>query len=410
MKILHVLSSDSGGAGIAAINLHKALLRQNIDSKVLCLTKDGSKNEAEVYQFRKKYPSITRRLLNKVGIYKLNSHKNDYLYQKAKGEFDALSFPDTDFDITEDELFKHADIINLHWVGNFIDFSTFFDKNDKATIWTMHDKNPFLGCFHLLLDMKRENNMKDINANLQKYKRQKINIAKHLTFVSPSVSLQKFIEGENISKNIKVRQIFNSIDMSVFKILDSTFAKRYFGVSETKKIVLSIAYRVEIHHKGFDLLLEAMKFVKNKDVEYVFISDNSFEIDKGLSVKYIKPTYDSRLLALIYAVADIFVISSREENLPNVMLECMACGKPVLSFPVGGMSDVIISGENGILSSQLSSLSLAESLNDFLDNKYNFEPQKIRQFAVTNFSPEGQAEKYIQLYKECITSIIHKIC
>lgn len=59
-----------------------------------------------------------------------------------------FTFPYSPNDITDTKEYQEADIINLHWVANFLDWNTFFQKNTKPIVWTLHDQNPFLGGEH----------------------------------------------------------------------------------------------------------------------------------------------------------------------------------------------------------------------------------------------------------------------
>ena len=64
---------------------------------------------------------------------------------------------------------------------------------------------------------------------------------------------------------------------------------------------------------------------------------------------------DEYTMAMIYSAVDGVIISSREENLPNVLLESLVCGTPVISTPVDGSLDIIKNGFNGLLTNDFSS-------------------------------------------------------
>ncbi len=107
-------------------------------------------------------------------------------------------------------------------------------------------------------------------------------------------------------------------------------------------------------------------------------------------------------MAAAYSAADAVVIPSREDNLPNIMLESLMCGTPVIAFPVGGMPDVIINGFNGLLTKEATSGSLSKSIDDFFRNNNRFSPSEISEKAMEIFSPEVQSMAYLSLYREIL--------
>ena len=111
---------------------------------------------------------------------------------------------------------------------------------------------------------------------------------------------------------------------------------------------------------------------------------------------------DERPMVLAYSVADVFVLPSFEDNLPNVLFESLACGTSVIALPVGGMKDEIRTGSNGILANDLTSQSLAIALTDFLEDKYIFKSEVISQEAKRKFTPSVQADKYIALHQNML--------
>jgi glycosyltransferase involved in cell wall biosynthesis len=77
-------------------------------------------------------------------------------------------------------------------------------------------------------------------------------------------------------------------------------------------------------------------------------------------------TFESDL-AEIYSMADVFVSPSIEDNLPNMIMEAMACGTPVVAFNTGGIPDLIDHQVNGYLAEFKSSADLAAGINDVLN-------------------------------------------
>ena len=116
IKVVHLCSSNTGGAGIAAHRLNKALRDYGIDSRMLCLNKNG--NDPSVEKFN--IPLISR-ILNHIPIpYRQNKYK--HIYNELSPHYESLTFPEAIFDISGHHLIEEADIINLHWVGGMLNY------------------------------------------------------------------------------------------------------------------------------------------------------------------------------------------------------------------------------------------------------------------------------------------------
>jgi glycosyltransferase involved in cell wall biosynthesis len=138
-----------------------------------------------------------------------------------------------------------------------------------------------------------------------------------------------------------------------------------------------------------------------EDIMVVAVGRKPKQTDLFPNVHFLGSIHDERLMALAYAAADAFVIPSREDNLPNVMLEALASGTPVIGFPIGGLKETIYSGMNGLLAEEVSPLSLSNAIVQFFNKVYN--SVEIRKFAEEQFHPQIQAQKYIELYQKGLT-------
>jgi hypothetical protein len=147
MKVLHITTSTSGGAGVACIRLHQGLLLASVNSEVLCLKdyKNIASRIPSIHEFSNGFfPAIIRK-----GKFWFYEQKLKNKLKNQSPGFEHFSAIDSWFDITTHPQFKKADIIHLHWVSGFLNFGSFFIKNKKPVIWTLHDMFPFTGgCHH----------------------------------------------------------------------------------------------------------------------------------------------------------------------------------------------------------------------------------------------------------------------
>lgn len=126
------------------------------------------------------------------------------------------------------------------------------------------------------------------------------------------------------------------------------------------------------------------------------------ELEENNTVIELGKVHDERLMAMTYAAADLLVIPSLEDNLPNTMLESLCCGTPVLGFPTGGIIDVVKVGVYGLLCDEISVKSLVTGLKSFLSGEVVFDRDAISKTASERFSLDNQATAYIELYKEIL--------
>lgn len=399
MKVLHICTFDTGGAAKAVIRLHKGLLQKGIESKILCLRKTNKAPETYEYNKRRKL-NFLEKLINKIGYPILKESRNQRLLSELAGEYEIFTFPETDIDILKSKLVQDAHIIHLHWVGYFLDYRRFFKKINKPVIWTLHDKNPALGGFHLQLDKIHNPSILYLEKKLQNQKAKWINKTKNLTIVSPSIELLNF------SKNSKAFSLFphfkisNGLDTNFFKDHEMKDARMHFQLPMDKKIVLF--FNVGTYHKGGDMVVNCIKNTNFKNLHFVSLGTNN-KIDSEL-VSNIDTIIDEESLSYLYAASDLFILPSREDNLPNMMLESLACGTPVLGTPVGGIKEVIKNGINGFISENVEWQSIQDILINFDKGHYDFNRISIRQSAMKMFSLPVLAENYIELYKSKLIS------
>lgn len=402
MKVLHIARSDGWGAGTAAVRLHQGLLRQGISSAFLCLNKTTPIDE--VYQYPSVIPlPLGRRVLRKLGLHKSRREKNSKTLDRLQGQYEAFTFPDTDYQVLSHDLVRQADIINLHWIANFVDIPSFFPQTDKPVVWTLHDMNPFQGGFHYHEDVIRnQSTMGTYEELLKTMKRQALSSFNRLTVVTPSRWLLNRSAKSDVLGKFPHRHIPYGLDLDVFKPYDNREMKAKLGIPASQRLALFISEDMNNRRKGFDILLTTLAAGSFGDNVLFGAVGNWRQGNEPPGIRLFGRVSDPAKLAELYSAADLFILPSREDNFPNVMLEALACGTPVLSFSEGGMAEVIKTGVNGILLNEISAVSLGKGLDDFFSGRYDFDRARIRTFAKDNFPLEKQARAYLSLYESIL--------
>lgn len=406
LKVLHITSLDTGGAGIAAMRLHNALLKLNVDSKVLVLDKKTDK--PDVYEIKKtnRFLNLFLRVSAKLGFPLTTDHANYKRVKKLKGDFEFFSFATSSHkNLVNHPLVQSCDIINLHWVAYLLDFETFFKSVNKPVVWTQHDMNAFQGGFHYREDDL--NNRKVLfNINNEQYQIKKQALTKlsknALTIVSPSAWMMQEASQSEMLRRFNHFHVPNGVPPETFKYQYAAHLKKKLNFNTEKLTVLFVAEHVSSKRKGFQYI-EAL--VKNETLqrrcEFVAVGSNK-NTNALAGVKYLGSIQSEELLSEIYSAADIYLLSSREDNLPNVMLESLAAGTPVVAFNVGGIKDVVADGINGFLSDEISVKGLTTALLKCIDYLPSFDRKSISQALINKYNNQAQAIAYLNIYNNQI--------
>ena len=423
MKVLIVNTYDNGGAANACLRLHEGLLHKSIASHVLL--KDKQKNILHTHKIRpftkrvSKFGFIKYKIgsfLRKSKVFdtnKIPSAEQVFLNNRSL-QLEKFSFPSSNFDITETDLYREADIINLHWVADFLDYKTFFKKNTKPVVWTLHDMNPFTGGEHyeelfLGIDEEGEPIQRIIEQREQlissgnlNFKKKLISECNNIAVVAPSKWLVEKAKNSEVFKNRPVHHIPYGLNEDIFTPKDKDKSRAVLQLPKDKKVILFVADYVTNERKGFIYLKRVVEQLRLDNVVICAVGDKNEEFKSLNNIIELGVINDEKLMSTVYSVVDVFVIPSLMDNLPNTVLESLMCGTPVIGFPVGGIPEMIQDGINGFLTEDISVASLLKTLTKFLAEDQIFDRAQIRANAVKKYAQEKQAEKYVVLFNNLL--------
>jgi glycosyltransferase involved in cell wall biosynthesis len=411
MKILIVNTDDGkGGAATACKRLHIALLQQGFDCKLLVINQTSGL--AQTYSFIAN-ETFLNRIIRKIKQRILNFRFRRQYKDKPDGHYLHTPTPSV-FDLQNHALYEWADIINLHWVSGFIDFSNFFsNKNIKPVVWTLHDMNPFTGGCHYSENCELfkvdcmdcpQLSTKYRYYNHENWKKKSRSNVSNLSIITPSQWLSNQSILSSLFRNQRHSVITNAIDCLVFKVYDKVFCKKLFNIPHSNKAIVFVAQKASFRIKGISYLLEIMNdFTEDVTILVVGQLENSLEYENIVSLGTIQ---DEQLLALVYNAADVMVLPSLADNSPNVIIESLSCGTPVVAFDVGGIPELITNGENGFLVERENTQSLFHNINKAL--VFDWQNDEISKKAHALYSYEKQAKAYNELFEK-ITSIANPL-
>ncbi len=396
MKILHVSTYDTGGAGLAAIRHHELLLKNGYNSSILFLEYKKYKGEnVHIFnrnEFKYEEPSLTLKnyFLEKFFSY-FTKKRNDYFNNVNKElafktkiasdsltKFECFSSPKTSYDIINHTAYMDADIIHLHFVSGFLDYEIFFESNIKPVYWSLHDENFILGAFHFKIDST--NNVEEFGSLDKAYYDIKVktitNRKCNLTLLSGSNWMINKLKLSQDFKEIDTKRFFYPINKSLYHYIDKKSAKEMLNLPLDKKIFLFTAGNINNKRKGFDLLFPLFND-SNFENALFLIMGNSADIIKSKNVIQLGSITDEILMPIIYGAADYYILPSRAEGFSLAMSESLCCGTPVIAFDVADHKEFIEENNLGIVIPEISTEGLKKCVKDVLQSNYQFDGRKI---------------------------------
>lgn len=411
MNVLHVSNSISGGAGQAAYRLHASLLKEGIGSKFLVL---GNGNNDDIYHI-----PVLGHISKMEKLYKyINGYKKAkiYPYSKYKNIYQLFSDHYSLYSITKHEAFKNADIINLHWSMGFINYPEVINnRHGKKLVWTLHDMNPFTGGCHYDAGCGRFetgcqtcpqltgiNVEPDLASKIWIQKRKLYNSLdnERMSIICPSKWMSRMVAKSPLGQ-FKSRIIPNGIDCDLYKPFDKYIARERISVHKDTKIVLFVAGNTQNIRKGYGYLIEALRRIRHiKDLLLVTVGENTYAGRVDVPNIQLGLVNDESLMSLIYSAADVLVLPTEQDNLPNTLIEAMACALPVIGFDVGGVGEIIDHAVSGKLVKFGDIDCLAKEIDLMLaDTELALRMGKNGRMRATKlFSQQKQAKDYLEHY------------
>ena len=226
-----------------------------------------------------------------------------------------------------------------------------------------------------------------------------------VVLVSPSLWLADLARSQTPDK-VRVEHIPYGVDAESFAPSDPKQTRKAMELEEDR-VWLGHASTWASSRKGFDVLSRALHSLDCSRLGLILWGElPSDTLPENLAVRRVGPLSGSAKLAEHYSACDAFVCPSRADNLPNAVLESLACGTPVIGTAVGGIPDIARPGETGFLFSGDDPGACASAIENFLAARESLPAmrKRCREVAVNEYSLSRQAESYGQLFEELLGS------
>ncbi len=424
MRVLLVNTSElNGGAAVATNRLMEALNNNGVKAKMLVAEKQS--DALTVVEL----PSPRRHhwhfLWERLTIFLRLHLKRDHLYE--------IDIANVGSDITRLPEFAQADVIHLAWVNQgMLSLKNIqaILRSGKPVVWTMHDLWPASAichyargceafrsqCHHCpLLPDGGGNN--DLSARVWR-KKMRCYTTAHINFVACSRWLEGQAKQSALLQRHTVTNIPNPIDTRIFRPQGKAAAREALRLPKDKKIILFVSQKVTDERKGLPHLLHALNHLANAHPEYkeqwvvAFLGGHSEELAPlfdlpGFPLGYVS---DAHRIAQVYNAADVFVTPSLEDNLPNTIMEAMACGVPCVGFKVGGIPEMIDHRKTGYVASYQDEDDLAQGIEWVLGEA---DGEALGRAAVQKvsrcYSGQAVAMKYLEVYTQAMALKQYKL-
>jgi glycosyltransferase involved in cell wall biosynthesis len=247
----------------------------------------------------------------------------------------------------------------------------------------------------------------DTSALLWRIKRRTYATARP-TIVAPSRWLEGLARQSPIFEGCAIERIATGVDTSVYRPLDKAAARTVLGLPREGKLLLFSAHSVDDdERKGRAAAVAALNQVTPREgLAIVLLGTGGASWERKVAHPVIRLGFlrDERLIAAAYAASDLAIVTSSVENLPNSILEAMACGTPTASFDTGGIGDAVRHRETGWLVPQGDVTGLVQGILHLVDD--DAERGRLSRAGValilSDFSAEREAAAFETLYRRLI--------
>lgn len=405
MRVLHINQSDTyGGAAIAGYRLHQGLLSQGVDSRLMVGRMETNDDRVSLVPHVSPFEQQFKRVTQKFG-------------------FNHVHLWST-FQIAHHDFYQLAEVLNFHNIHtgffNYLALPRLVKR--KPAVLTLHDMWLFTGhcaysygcdrwkigcgdCPDLTIypAMRRDSTRWEWKLKDWLYNQAAFSV------IAPSRWLADLAHQSLLSR-FPIYHIPNGIDLEVYQPLNRADCRSKLQIPPDRQVILFVSHTLKDARKGGDVMLQALGRLPNSAKSNLVLLAMGEEGDNiaaqvgidTISLGYVK---EEHLKAIAYSAADLFVFPTRADNLPLVLQESMACGTPMVSCDVGGVSDLVRPDVTGYLAKPEDVEDLSRGIQMLLN--YPEQRRKMgeacRSIAVSEYSINLQVQRYLDVYQQSLS-------
>ena len=413
MKVVHLSWSDRhGGAARAAFRLDAALKQAGIHSTILSaagyLDETGQRRPANAID------SLLARASARLDQIPLVAYPD-----RERVLFSPARAPEH---LAPRSLSTEADLFHLHWVNNgFMKIET-LPKLDKPVVWTFHDMWPFTGGCHYSNGC--QNFSSSCGSCPQLHSTGADDLSRRtflrkeaawshipIQVVTPSRWLATIASSSALFGRSKIDTIPNAIDTNTFAPVDRSLARAALDLPQDGIVLLFGALTGDgDKRKGFHFILPLLTKLaeqhRDGGIHLAILGMEASEKDQAFPfpVTYLGLLREDAAIARAYSCADVLIVPSIEDNLPNSVMEAGSCGVPSVAFRTGGLPDMIVHTHSGYLAEPF-------DIDDFVAGVWSLVGERqaaaragalARDHVLENYSYQAVSRRHIDLYSSLV--------
>jgi glycosyltransferase involved in cell wall biosynthesis len=405
VKVIALSTSDSnGGAAIAARRLHQGLVGLGADCE-LWVQRRGTRG-AGIVGPDGRWPARFaqgRLLLDQLPVLWSLRHR--------RTQFSPSWMPGR---LARQIVAAAPGVVHLHWVNKGWLRIEDIGRWAAPTLWTLHDMWPFTGGCHYdegcgrwrghcgacpQLGSRRD---PDVASWVQRRKQRAFH-ARPPFVVSPSRWLANCARESAVLDGCETVVIPNGLDLSRYRPLDRARCRARFGIPDDLPLIAFGAMNSTTdRRKGYAHLAAALSHLGETQTSLrllVYGGKKENGALHGVPLHGVGRVDDESTMVDLLNAADVFVAPSEQDNLPNTVVEALACGCPVVAFDIGGMPDLVVAGRTGFLAPPFDSTALAGCILQALRAGPALRAG-AREHAEAHYELGAVARRYLELYRE----------
>lgn len=415
MSVLHLCGSHvNGGASRASYRIHRCLVDAGYrslmrvldyssqDPTVLCGYIEGSESLPRL---------VKRRLLLKAHAWR-GRH-----FQSSYASYLSTAWPDTG--ILREPALAAAQLIHLHWIGKHLISIEEIGRIKQPLVWTLHDQWPFCGAEHYASPEDnrfvlgypanhRPATEAGLDINRITFLRKLRHWKRRIQIVVTTQWMASCVQSSFLMRDWPLYVIPYPLDLDQWAPLSQQQARYVLGLPLDCQVIFFAASDPFINPiKGGDLLLAALQHLDpQKPAMLVVAGQESSPVSSScpIPILFLGALNDTISLRLAYGASDVVVVPSRRESFCQVASEAQACGRPVVAFAEGGLTDVVDDRKTGALAAPSDPLSLAAMLNWTLSDpdRWCELSHQARLRAEALWAPAKIAQDYQRVYESAL--------